>query len=138
MYQHTSNAIEFSLLERSRAHFEMIVLTRRWAAEHGGVYVLKRSGVESNPFLPDSDIEAKDGQVLALRNPALMTREISEYAKEDANYLFHITSDIPLNPNNQPDDWERMAIERFQSGTEEYYGKERSDGKTYFRYMAPL
>ncbi|PKL24784.1 MAG: hypothetical protein CVV47_10155 [Spirochaetae bacterium HGW-Spirochaetae-3] len=68
------------VLERGRSLFQQIVLTRRWAAEYGGVYVRKGPGVESNPYLIHPDLEATDGSILTLRNPSLITREISEIA----------------------------------------------------------
>jgi len=136
--QGSYKTIDNSLLEHGRSHFKSIVLTRRWVTEHGGVYVFKRPGVESNPYLPGTDIETKDNRILVLRNPALITREISEYAKKDADFSFHITSDKPLNPNNRPDEWEKKAIGLFQAGSEEYYSKVQSNGETYYRYIAPL
>ncbi len=44
-----------------------------------------------------------------MKNPALMTREISEYARESGDFIYHITSINPLNPNNTPDDFEKSA-----------------------------
>jgi diguanylate cyclase (GGDEF)-like protein len=75
------------------------------------VYVLKGSGVESNPWLEHPDLEAADGSMLTLRNPALITREISEIVALQDDYRFRITSLKPLNPGNTPDDFERRAQE---------------------------
>ena len=95
------------ILERGRALFRQIVLTRAWASHYGGVYVRKAEGVESNPWLDHPDLTASDGTILTLRNPALMTREISELASIRDGYAFSITSLKPLNPANAPDDFER-------------------------------
>ena len=54
--------VEEFVLTRARAHFRDIVLTRRWNAGHGGVYVEKRAGIESNPYLQDPDITATNGK----------------------------------------------------------------------------
>ncbi|MFC1750578.1 diguanylate cyclase [Pseudomonadota bacterium] len=135
---HTFETIEQSLLERGRSHYKSILFIRRWAANHGGVYVLKQPGVESNPFLPNSDIETKDQRILLLRNPALITREISDYAEKDADFSFRVPGINPLNPNSQPDEWERKAIEQFQAGSKEITSREYKNNHTYFRYMTPV
>ena len=44
-----ASLVQEIILERGRSLFQQIVLTRRWAAEYGGVYVRKGPGVESNP-----------------------------------------------------------------------------------------
>ena len=126
------------ILERARSLFQQIVLTRRWAAEYGGVYVKKGPGVESNPWLIHPDLEAADGSMLTLRNPALITREISEIAARQEGYRFRITSLKPLNPGNAPDDFERRALESFETGgTESWETIDGPAGKE-FRYMGAL
>jgi len=130
--------VEEFVLTRARAHFRDIVLTRRWNAEHGGVYVEKRAGIESNPYLQDPDITATNGKTYTLRNPALMTREISELAARDGDYRFHITSLQLKNPDNAADDWERAALAGFAAGEKERFAMLRSGDGSEFRYMAPL
>lgn len=68
---------------QARVLFNTIVLTRKWNANYGGVYVEKKKGVESNPYLVNPDIKTADGRVFTLRNPALMSRELSEYAEKE-------------------------------------------------------
>lgn len=124
---------------RARAVFKTIALARQWNALHGGVYVEKRKGVESNPLFDRPDIRTGDGRVLTLRNHALMTREISEYAEKEGDFKFRITSLNPLNARNAPDAFETSALTRFtREGLREAYATELIDGRTYFRYMAPL
>jgi hypothetical protein len=65
----------------AEGYLESIVLTRRWNAHYGGVYVLKKEGMRSNPYLENPDITTADGVVYTKKNPALMTREISKLAK---------------------------------------------------------
>lgn len=48
---------------RARALLKSIVLTRRWSAKHGGVFVVKTPGMQSNPYLKKPDIKAADGTV---------------------------------------------------------------------------
>lgn len=138
VFVRNKHLIEGEILTRARAHFHNIVLTRRWNANHGGVFVEKREGVESNPYLENPDIETPDGKAYTKKNPALMTREISQLAEKDGYYSFHITSLNPLNPGNAPDEFEKEALRRFEKGETELARKEEEDGVLYFRYMAPL
>jgi hypothetical protein len=120
------------------AMFDNIVLTRRWNTNHGGAYVLKPPGVESNPYLEDPDIETTDGKTYTLKNPALMTREISEYAEEIGRFAYHITSLKLMNPANAPKDWEREALLAFEQGTDEVTQVAAVDGKKVYQLMRPL
>jgi diguanylate cyclase (GGDEF)-like protein len=130
------------IFEQARAEareiFKSIVITRKWNAGYGGVYVEKRPGIESNPFLADPDIRTVDGRIFTKKVPAVMTREISELAGRQGQFTFHITSLDLLNPNNKPDEFEARALHLFEKGKKEVYQKENRDSRTYFRYMAPL
>jgi diguanylate cyclase (GGDEF)-like protein len=122
----------------ARALFNSIVLTRKWNAVHGGVYVEKKEGMTSNPYLEDPDIIAADGRTFTMKNPALMTREISEYAEREGLFRFHITSLSPLNPDNTADAFEANALKRFEQGEKEAFQSEQQQARMVFRYMAPL
>lgn len=133
-----SMLIEQQTKEQAHALFESIVLTRRWNADHGGVYVYKGPGDVSNPYLDDPDITDTKGRVYTLKNPALMTREISAIADKDSRFAFHITSLKLKNPENAPDPWERGALLRFEDGVKEVTESVDIGGKRYFRLMRPL
>lgn len=124
------------------SYAQLIVLTRHWNARYGGVYVEKKPGVDSNPYLRElgvnPDVMTADGRVLTLRNPSIMTREISELARQENTVRFHMISLKNLNPENLPDDFERRALERFEQGEREHWQIERSSGKSVFRYVLPL
>ncbi|MFC1591926.1 diguanylate cyclase [Thermodesulfobacteriota bacterium] len=125
-------------LNRGRALFASIVLTRKWNAGYGGVYVEKKEGVASNPYLDKPDITTIHGKVYTKRNPSLMTREISEYAEKEGAFSFHLTSLRPLNPDNSPDAFERRALQEFEQGKPEIFCLVKKDTTKLFRYMAPL
>ncbi len=130
--------MEKTMLERARSLFENIVHARAWNASYGGVFVPKGPGVESNPWLDRPDLESEQG-TLTKRNPATMTREISEFAARDSSYSFHITSTKPLNPANAPDAFERSALEAFESGGGlDHWEKIRDSDGTRFRYISAL
>jgi len=61
--------------------FKMIVITRQWVAENRG---------RIEPV------------------PAVATKELSLYADKMANFRFRITSDILVNPDNAPDEFEKL------------------------------
>lgn len=125
-------------LASARAYFKNIVLTRRWCASYGGVYVEKKGGMVSNPYLENPDIKTVDGKIYTLKNPELMTREISELAGKEELLTYHITSLKPINPQNKPDDFEASALNKFENGVNEEYTEYSEGGKYYFKYMAPL
>lgn len=141
VYVNSQQALEKEILTRARAIFNSIVLARSWNAHYGGVYVEKKPGMQSNPYLVDPDIHATNGKTYTKKNPALMTREISEIANRSDHpdsFQFHITSLKLLNPGNTPDDFERRALESFEQGQREAVLKDTRQGVTSFRYMAPL
>ncbi len=118
--------------------FDSILFTRRWNADYSGVYVLKDKGVTSNPFLENPDIRTIDGKVYTLRNPAMMTREISEYARDSDEFTYHITSLKLTNPANEPDEWERQALQAFEREIDKVTKLDTLQGRKVFRLMRPL
>lgn len=138
IYLNHQKTIEKELQSRAQSLFNSLVIARKWNALHGGVYVEKTPGMQSNPYLENPDITASNGKTYTKKNPALMTREISEIADREGAFQFRITSLKPLNPNNIPDPFELQALLSFAQGKTEAIGKDTIDGNTYYRYMAPL
>lgn len=138
VYVRDSNLLKKQIESSAKAHFQNIVLTRSWNAIHGGVYVEKKGKVESNPYLVNPDITSTDGRIFTKRNPALMTREISELADKQGLFTYHITSLTPLNPSNVPDIFEQESLKAFENGVAETTTEARQGDTVYFRYMAPL
>lgn len=131
------------LVSDGRALFQQIVITRSWMAQHGGVYVEMKEGVEANPYLkliPGLKVIITDEDAVSytLKNPALATREISKLAGEKGLFRFNITSLNPLNKSNIADRFETEALQAFHAGAAEHYSFEEGDGGGSFRYMAPL
>ncbi len=131
---------EFLRLEleaKAEAYFQSIVLTRHWNAIHGGVFVLKSGEMKSNPHLENPDITTVDGKIFTMKNPALMTREMSEMAVQDIGCVFHITSLKPINPKNTPLPFEIKMLQSFEQGAKRAVLVEHND-RAIFRFMAPL
>jgi hypothetical protein len=124
----------------ARSFFQTIVATRKWNAEHGGVYVALGGDIQPNPYLhvPDRDIVSTSGKRLTLVNPAYMTRLVSDIMNKKFDVGFHITSLRPINPANAADDWETRSLKAFEGGSQETHAMITRSGKAVFRYMAPL
>ena len=68
-----------------------------------------------------------------------MTRMISEIAKEQGQIKFHLTSLNPINPANEPLQWEKAALQDFEDNrlSEVYFRSSKNNSKT-FHFMTPL
>ncbi|MBW2467621.1 MAG: DUF3365 domain-containing protein, partial [Deltaproteobacteria bacterium] len=138
----TSNLQNELVMEQARQQarilYKQILLTRQWVSDHQGLFLVKTAGVAENPYLQGASIRADDGTVFVKRNPAMVTRELSEYAAKSGFCWFRITSLNPVNPDNQPDDFERGAMVRIREGLAEYEAiTDTPDGRVH-RYIAPL
>lgn len=128
------------VLNKSRAFFEQILITRFWNAEHGGVYVPVTPTVLPNPYLEDSlrDVTTTNGLKLTKINPAYMTRQIAEMNKTENDLQFHITSLVPIRPANKADSWEIKTLKMFEKGISENIELVSNDSVNQYRYMASL
>jgi len=124
---------------QAKTLFTQIVLTRRWIADHGGIFVEKVPWKKPNPYLPDAEMEGISGKKYIKESPAMVTKELSEYAKNAGAFWFNITSLKLINPNNKPDEFERTTLMAFESKKIKESSKVEKIGRSYFyRYIAPL
>jgi two-component system NtrC family sensor kinase len=124
--------------QQARMLHKQILLTRQWASDHNGLFILKSKGVEANPYLNLPTVTDSLGQIYYLRNPAMITRELSSYAKRDGLGHFRVTSLNPVNPQNVPDEFEKDSLLAFNEGTEEVIDVDVSDMGRVVRFIAPL
>jgi hypothetical protein len=124
--------------QQARMLYKQILLTRQWAADHNGLFVLEGKGVEANPFLELPEVTDGLGNTYYLRNPAMITRELSVYAKKDGLGHFRVTSLQPVNPQNAPDEFEKTALKSFDQGAEEIIGVDHTELGRVVRFIAPL
>ncbi len=126
--------------ERAQSMFRLVQMTRLWNAQHGGVYVPLSETTPSNPYLEDpvKDVETTQGVKLTKLNPAYMTRQIADVARENGGIVFNITSTKPINPGNEPDAWEREALISFEKETLEVLEFMANRDEPVYRYMGPL
>jgi diguanylate cyclase (GGDEF)-like protein len=142
-YSHTVQLIEDQLHHEARAFFQEIVQTRHWIIKQEGIYIKKKPGMLPDPNLENIKglktlITDREGEEYVLRNHAVITRSISDLAQREWHFIINITSIKPMNPDNQPDDFERTALESFEAGTKEYSRLRHDSTGSTFRYMAPL
>jgi signal transduction histidine kinase len=124
---------------QAKALFKQIVLTRKWIADHGGIFVENVPWKEPSPYLKKPEILDVEGKKYVRQSPAMVTKELSSYAREEGLYWFHITSLKLVNPENAPDDFERTALTDFESaGTKEVAKVVKNESNYYYRYIAPL
>lgn len=123
----------------ARAIFRQIVITRQWIADHGGIFVEKKAFMQPNPYLDESEIIDIQGRKYIRSSPAMVTKEISKYAKGRELYWFHITSLKLINPENKPDELERKILLEFENRRlNEFIVTQTVDSVVYLRYMSPL
>jgi diguanylate cyclase (GGDEF)-like protein len=139
-YSSAKKGQETIAYQTARSFFDQIVITRRWNAGHGGVYVLIDDNTHPNPYLEDPlrDIEVNRNLKLTKVNPAFMTRQIAEIAAQQKGIYFHITSLKPIRPGNKPTAREEKALKSFETGRKEIGEIITGESGKYFFYMAPL
>ena len=124
----------------ARSFFQQVVITRKWNAQHGGVYVPVTETTLPNPYLKilDRDIQINPGLTLTKINPAYMTRQMSDIAQSVQGVQFHITSLNPIRPENQATKRETSYFNQFENGIlegGEFFKKNKSE---FYFFMAPL
>jgi signal transduction histidine kinase len=125
--------------QQARMLHHQLILTRQWISDHQGLFVFKTDQTTENPYLDDAHIETQQGIALVRRNPAMVTRELSKYAERAGYGWFRVTSLKPVNPQNEPDIFERTSLEHFaRVPIDEYMEIESSGGHRTLRYISPL
>jgi PAS domain S-box/diguanylate cyclase (GGDEF) domain len=126
--------------DRAQFVFKMVESVRLWNARHGGVYAPVDDYTRPNPYLkvPEREISTPSGTALTMINPAYMTRQLTDVVAELSQLRLHLTSLKPLNPNNEPDGWERAQLEKFEQGVGEVSELVGQGDAALFRFIAPL
>ncbi|RLB88115.1 MAG: diguanylate cyclase [Deltaproteobacteria bacterium] len=126
--------------QTARTFLTQIILTRKWNADHGGVYVPVTADTQPILYLDDPlrDIQVNKSLTLTKINPSFMTRQISEIAAKSQGVQFHLTSLKPIRPQNRPSRWEKSALELFERGEKEVGEVLNNHSSTDFIYMVPL
>jgi signal transduction histidine kinase len=90
-------------------------------------------------YLFDDTLQTNSGSYQRF-TPSMVTRKLSQYSTRQDLYRFRLAALNPLNPENEPDGFEREALlSLFRTkGLKETFRFEHSNGKQYFQYMVPL
>ena len=125
----------------ARSSFNKDLSFRHWVAGLGGLYVQVTARTQPNPYLshiPERDIETPGGKPLTLMNPAYLLRlTMTQYASL-YGIRGHITSLKHFRPETAPDEWEKSALQEFESGVKEISEYTEINGEPYYRYMSPM
>lgn len=126
------------VVNQARMLHKQVLMTRKWVAEHNGLFFLAREDVKPNPFLKEPEIEDTAGRRYVKRNPAMVTRELSEYVAREGFFKYRVTTLKAINPANEPDDFERRGLHLFEEGVPEIIEIESTGEGKNLRYMTPL
>jgi len=113
---------------------------RTWVASHGGVYVPVDENTLPSPYLAhikDRDFTAI-GKKFTLMNPAYTLSQMMKTYTKLYGVKTHITSKKLLNPNNKPDEWETLALNKIEQTRQQYIELSDIDDNSYLRLMNPL
>lgn len=141
LFVRTQRLAEENAREQAASYVDLVVTGREWNAQHGGVWVPKDADTSTNPFLEQLGVEADtstvSGAPLTLRNPAAMTREISDLTLEEQNVSFRLVSVDPVNPANRADAWEVKQLTG-ASDIRDVSRVENTDSGRFLRLIRPL
>ncbi len=124
--------------QQARMLAQQVILTRKWVADHHGVFLENQPGVTENPFLEIPVIFDQSQKKYIKYNPAKVTRELSEYANNVDLWQYKVTSLNPVNPKNQPDEFEKKSLLELEKGADEISAIIRHKKGRTLRLMLPV
>lgn len=127
------------VLKQARILSRQIILTRQWISDCGGVMVARESaGAREVRYFFDDRLLTQRGTFNRF-TPAMVTKKLSEYSLRENLYRFRLASLNPMNPQNTPDAFEKMALYRFiHQDIDELFLFDREGENQIFRYTVPL
>jgi diguanylate cyclase (GGDEF)-like protein/PAS domain S-box-containing protein len=140
LYQEKQRIVTLAEVE-AKTHLARDLALRRWATNHGGVYVPVKGATRPNPYLadvPERDVVTAGGRLLTLYNPATMLREIKASQSDLYGELARITAKKVLNPVDLPDEWEERALSIIETTKEDFSEVTVIKGEAYLRRMQPM
>jgi signal transduction histidine kinase len=133
------NQSDEQIVIQARILARQIVLTRQWVTDCGGVFVdLQSRGAKDIACFLDDKMQTDQGEFRRF-TPAMVTRKLSQYSTRQDLYRFRLASLNPLNPANEPDGFEKEAINLFRTEkVTETFRFAQNNGNQYFQYVVPL
>ena len=102
----------------ARILFQQVLITRKWIADHEVIFIEKTPQVNSTVFQGDPLVTHVIGKKNILKNPAYVTRQLSQYARKEGVFWYRLTSLDFVDPINAPDEFEKYALKKFDSSNE--------------------
>ena len=141
LYQDQSQHMAAAYKE-AQANLDKDLTLRRWATDHGGVYVPITETQKSVPWLdhvPGRDVTTSDGRTLTLLNPATVVRQMMDRYSADYGIRGRIIGLKYLNPANAPDPWEKAQLEAFERRERtQVWEIGEIDGQPYLRHLRAM
>lgn len=71
---------------------------------------------------------------------AIAGKSVAAFFSRNSDYTIRFTKIEPRNIHNEPDDYEKAALEAFEGNadTEDYYGFSENEGESVFRYVSAM
>lgn len=116
-----------------------IIITRQWVADCGGIMAQRNSpGVGNVSFFFDDRINTNQG-VFQRFTPSMVTKKLSDYSLKEDLYRFRLVSLSPMNPENTPNSFEKLALMNFEKENTKSMSRIIKTGKKeYYHYIVPL
>ena len=127
------------IVNQARILARQIIMTRQWVADCGGIMVARNSlGAKGTRYFYDDRLPTSRGTFQRF-TPSMVTKKLSTYSMRENMYQFRLAGLNPLNPQNNPDSFEKSALFRFiHRGDQEVYSFNASEKGHGFRYSVPL
>lgn len=126
---------------QARSNLNKDMAFRLWATTKGGFYIPIGEHTQPSPYLahiPFRDVKTTSGKILTLFNPATVIKEVGEQFQELSGVSAKITNNVYLNPENAPDEWDLIALQRFEQGAKEVAEVAAIGGRDYLRMAHPM
>ena len=137
----TSSATHELALSETRTHVDQERAFNLWLAGLGTVYAPVTEDRPSNPLLafrPDRDLTDSWGRALTLVSPHILLPHTESTQPGGGSMRQRLASLKPVDPNRDPDAWERAALLAFQEGQQEFSALATQQDRQYLRLMKPL
>jgi signal transduction histidine kinase len=127
------------LVNQARVLARQIILTRQWVSDCEGILVLSNSiGASDTAYFYDDRLETTRGTYQRF-TPSMVTKKLSNYSLRENLYSFRLASLNPMNPENEPDEYEKAALYYFlHEARQEVFHFRREKGGVGFQYSVPL
>jgi diguanylate cyclase (GGDEF)-like protein len=112
-----------------------------WATAHGGIYVSPDGNAPPNTHPASAshrDVITTEGERLTSIDPTYLQHQVIGQNALLSGATGRITSLQLANPINQPDEWEKAALESFRQGAKEAATVADLNGEPHFRVIHPL